>query len=430
MNTNDMPEEELDDLFRQAAAGHHPEYDPQAWEAMERKLDGRAVPTPTNWRWWGGLTLLLLFMGISTWWGYTHFTRDKSENQNTALNQIRDNQFKTSEKKDLKPGVSAEVIVPPITPASPVLKSDILANKANLKSPIAAAITRNRPMAKTPTASTTIIETEENQIITDTTKTQKTIIVEGAEPTDTSNNTTNAIVTADSTATKILPFTGTLLKDSSQVIITKTNDSTDLKKSLKALALNRFTFSVMAAPDLSTVGFTNLGGISTNAGFTIGYNFTTRWSLATGIIKARKIYDAKPGDYGNKYYWYNRHLPDDIAAVCRVLDIPVNLGYNIWQRGKSVLTLQTGLSSYFMLDEKYTYEYYAPNPYTTVWQVDEKNKNLFSIYNLSARYGWQLSPSLGIGVEPFVKVPLAGVGAGKIKLASAGVFFSLSYRHP
>ena len=151
------------------------------------------------------------------------------------------------------------------------------------------------------------------------------------------------------------------------------------------------------------------------------------------MIKARKVYDAEPGDYGDKYYWYNRHKPDAISAVCQVLDIPVNIGYNIRQKGKSVLTVQTGLSSYLMQREKYAYEYLpygGRNGYTSNYEVANKNRHLFSIYNLSGYYGRSLTPSVLVGVEPFVKVPLAGVGAGKVKLASAGIFFSLSYRYP
>jgi hypothetical protein len=86
-----------------------------------------------------------------------------------------------------------------------------------------------------------------------------------------------------------------------------------------------------------------------------------------------------------------------------------------------------------MRQEKYTYEYYpygGNQGYSKDWQIKNQNQHLFSIYNLSVGYGRQLSRGVLLGVEPFVKVPLAGVGAGKIKLASAGVFFALSYRLP
>jgi hypothetical protein len=152
--------------------------------------------------------------------------------------------------------------------------------------------------------------------------------------------------------------------------------------------------------------------------------------VAAGVVKAHKVYGARPEDYGNTAYWYNRTLPDDINAVCRVLDVPLNIGYQLVSREKSAFTLNTGLSSYWMLAEDYHYYYQGTygQPYSRTWQVRHENRHLFSIYNLSAGYSHRLTSAMTWGIEPFVKVPLTGLGGGKIKLASTGVFFSLGYQ--
>ena len=81
MSTENMPEEELDDLFRRAASGYHPEFDPEAWQAMEKKLDAQAgaAPTPakSNWPRLGWLILFILFTGIGVWVGYNQFNPNK-----------------------------------------------------------------------------------------------------------------------------------------------------------------------------------------------------------------------------------------------------------------------------------------------------------------------------------------------------------------
>lgn len=197
----------------------------------------------------------------------------------------------------------------------------------------------------------------------------------------------------------------------------------------KALAgWSRLTLRLLVAPDLSTVGFARPEGISTNAGIMLSYQFTPRWSLAAGVLVARKVYGARAEDYAG--YWYGRTPPYHIDALCRVLDVPLNVGYQLVSREKSAVMLSTGMSSYWMLSEDYEYDYRYPNgtSYTRSYGVRNQNRHLFSIYNLSGAYIHRLGPAMSWGVEPFIKVPLAGVGAGRVKLASGGVFFSLGYQ--
>ena len=47
--------------------------------------------------------------------------------------------------------------------------------------------------------------------------------------------------------------------------------------------------------------------------------------------------------------------------------------------------------------------------------------------NLSAGYEYEAGPHWRLQAEPYVKVPLTGVGAGKVQLLSAGVYFGLKY---
>ncbi|MDB5263797.1 MAG: hypothetical protein JWQ14_3080 [Adhaeribacter sp.] len=477
MSIPDMPKDELDKLFRQAAAGHQPEYDPAAWTAMEKKLDAHAGISATKWWQWSGLLALIFFVGLSTWWGYHNFNQEEAGNKQTTTQPIAESRNNVATRNKVEAGNKTATgnktgTTESLKPASvPVpLKAE-----SNASDKPTDATARNEKLARTNIAlgggerslqnNATITKakkkfagTGRRSAITQVGQTSDKAVGSPPETNPAQINAAsdkpaaltvtgspvsagkvnNQLPAVDSAAVQqVSPPVG-LVPDSSRVVAAGKDlssaipDSAGTLKKRKALALNRFTFSLLAAPDLSTVGFANPGSISTNAGITLGYSLNNKWSLTTGIIKARKIYAAKPEDYGNKEYWYNRHQPDAIAAVCRVLDIPVNIGYKIRQKEKSVITLQTGLSSYLMLNEKYTYKYLpygSGTGYTSYAEVKNKNRHLFNIYNLSGSYQRLLTPSVLVGIEPFVKVPLAGVGAGKIKLTSAGVFFSLSYRY-
>lgn len=55
------------------------------------------------------------------------------------------------------------------------------------------------------------------------------------------------------------------------------------------------------------------------------------------------------------------------------------------------------------------------------------NQHLFAVLNLSAGYEYEAGPHWRLQAEPYVKVPLTGVGAGKVQLLSAGVYFGMKY---
>ena len=84
-----------------------------------------------------------------------------------------------------------------------------------------------------------------------------------------------------------------------------------------------------------------------------------------------------------------------------------------------------------MLTEDYVYQYKGhgyQKPYSYEHFERNKNRHYFKVANLSLGYERALSKRWALQVEPFVKVPVAGVGFGKIKLASTGMFMTLNYR--
>ena len=52
---------------------------------------------------------------------------------------------------------------------------------------------------------------------------------------------------------------------------------------------------------------------------------------------------------------------------------------------------------------------------------------VFGIYNFSLGYQKAIGSQWFLEIEPFIKVPLGGVGFGEVKLWSTGSFFSLKY---
>jgi hypothetical protein len=147
--------------------------------------------------------------------------------------------------------------------------------------------------------------------------------------------------------------------------------------------------------------------------------------VTTGALYANKYYNSRGDGAGN--YGANNHSLQ-INALCNVIDIPVNLNYKILTKKAFSVSLNTGLSSYIMLKEKYDYVY-SESGYTesTVsMEIRNQNKHMFGVANVALSFDRRISPQLSLGVQPFMKVPLTGIGYGKADLKSTGVSFSLN----
>ena len=192
----------------------------------------------------------------------------------------------------------------------------------------------------------------------------------------------------------------------------------------------RLYLGLVAAPDVSTVKFAGVGQPLLNAGLTLEYQVTKRLRLGTGVLRATKQYVARREDYDWGAYAgrvYQRNFTD-VEGACTVLDVPLNLRYDMLAQPRYKVFGSAGLSSFFMQRERYSYAY-VENNLPQLWKKEAVNENrhLFSIVNLSVGYERSITPHWGLQAEPYLKIPLGGVGVGKVRLTSGGVFFGIKY---
>jgi len=50
---------------------------------------------------------------------------------------------------------------------------------------------------------------------------------------------------------------------------------------------------------------------------------------------------------------------------------------------------------------------------------------LFSTVQLGIAKRWKISPATSLTVEPYVKIPVSGIGMGNVPVSSAGIQFSI-----
>ena len=189
-----------------------------------------------------------------------------------------------------------------------------------------------------------------------------------------------------------------------------------------------FSLTILAGPELSAVNsFAGSKG-SLNVGVLFNALVASKVTLSAGVKYGLKNYAANA-------YNYNFSNPsraqqvEGIDASCNILEIPLQLSYTIDNKANHPIKLSSGISSYLMLKEKYNFRYTNKSGLKDYLLVkNNANQHYLSVLNLSASYGLNSkSTKLKWEVEPYVKLPLGGVGEGNVRLKSSGISLNLTY---
>ena len=191
----------------------------------------------------------------------------------------------------------------------------------------------------------------------------------------------------------------------------------------------RFYIGAVAGADATTVRYQRVNRLSNDFGFLLGYNFAKGFSIETGLFSTRKYYFSE-----GEYFSTSRiTLPPNtkITAVdgnCRMLELPLTLRYTFGAIG-SRASVAAGLTSYFMKEENYEYTYFYMNSGTShdVYKsYSTPSTHLAAALNLSAGYTLPAGKFADIRVEPYVRLPLKGVGTGSLPFTSGGLHIGLT----
>lgn len=197
------------------------------------------------------------------------------------------------------------------------------------------------------------------------------------------------------------------------------------KKPKKGVALS---LSILAGPEFNSVTALVGGKTGFGAGLMLRAGITKKLSLQTGARYSKKEYDTDGFAYQFKSSRVQRMI-SNIDASCTVVEIPVLASYTISDNLNRSIDLNAGISSYFMLTEDYLFQYKPESGLADrLSHRSNENQHLLGVVDLSATYYIKLKKEkIRLGIEPFLKIPLSGVGAGKVDLKSNGISFKLRY---
>jgi hypothetical protein len=191
-----------------------------------------------------------------------------------------------------------------------------------------------------------------------------------------------------------------------------------------------FYVGALVAPDLSMIKFQSVNGAGYTAGILLGYKFSSKFAIESGAYLESKKYYTKGEYFSTKNVnWLNYIALKNVNGVCNMIDVPFNLRYGFSSGKKGNWFAAAGLSTYFMFKENYTYSYEFNGSYQNRdAQYTKGSQNWFSVLNFSAGYEYNIGKAVSLRAEPYLKIPLAGMGTGNLPIMSAGLNLGIIHR--
>lgn len=188
----------------------------------------------------------------------------------------------------------------------------------------------------------------------------------------------------------------------------------------------RLILSILAAPDLTSVQKSGQSSLSGGFGLEATVILTKKLSVTTGASYAKKIYNSDFSLYKPNTSYVFGITPSNIHANCDVLDIPINLNYKVFDNRRNSILVSTGLSSYLMLKEKYSFSYSGAYQGPQDFEIRNENQHYLGIANIGVEFQHKINHNLSISAKPFMKIPLTDIGYGNTRLSSTGVAVSVN----
>lgn len=156
-----------------------------------------------------------------------------------------------------------------------------------------------------------------------------------------------------------------------------------------------------------------------------GYQFNGKLSIETGLLFSKKYY------FSDGVYFKMNNISAPMPQGMQVLsltgssslfEIPVKVKYNIRVNKKSNFFTTAGLTSYIMTKEKNNYlALINGNKQNISTTYNKSNKYLAAAIDISAGYEIKINHNKTLRIEPYVQIPLKGIGVGTMPVMSTGL---------
>lgn len=410
---------DMEELFRRAAEGYPLNTDSADWNAVAKKLsekhlsaDGNASK---NKKYKHLLWLLLLLPFV---WVYRNFIFNNNGKQ--IISSSKNMSGKTSSDAFLSKKINSSNVVKPqhVLPNESSALVKPVGIKFTAKAKLAVMVTNNNSTSFAQNKSSFIIK--EPEIIIDK-KEEKLITEINTKDISESKNEVIAITSNDSVNYQ----NKTVNKNNAIESIDEGIGKNMQKKPFQNKDRGLYA-GIIISPDISTVKFQTVKNIGFSVGLIIGYQLNKKLSLESGILWDKKFYYSDGKYFSTKRVYTNSTAQiKNVDGACKMIEVPLIIKYNL-TTGKTIFSASAGLSSYFMKSETYDYNIErSGQQYQRYATYKNSSTNLLAVANFGFGYNRALKKNIILRIEPYVKIPLKGIGIGSLPIMSSGVNIAL-----
>ncbi len=227
----------------------------------------------------------------------------------------------------------------------------------------------------------------------------------------------------------------TIVESEKSVPVSKANETEVIKQpiSVKSQKNKETYYGVAGAIQISAVKAGGLNKPALQAGIIVGYKLNQRLSLESGIILSKRNYQSSGENFNMKNMQSSMPTGMKIISLTgqsKLLEIPVQASWHFEIGSHKSVYIKSGVSSYFINSEN--------NQYKTMLNgiegsmVGSYKENKFypaAALNIAVGFQKKISTSIGLKVEPFIQLPLKGMGVGELPFKNAGLRLVLFHQN-
>jgi hypothetical protein len=395
-------ENNMDDLFRKAAANYPLKEGESHWEKIAANLEANATPAKGKDRKKYVLLMMLLLSGLllcdiqfihntdkNKLTQAKHLPEVNSINKSTAGNEQIVKSFESSTFAKQEDNLKIQN-----NDRSNELTSRVTGNK---KTGHGLLQTKNIVKANTPAPGLPDIQ-------------KKRI------------DDTNDIVKDAGPGKEIRILTGTDNRDTTeQEKISDISLNSDLKPAGISSKKKSLYFGIAGGPSFAEVKGQGIRKAGFNAGVIGGYRVNDKISVETGLLFSKRYYDSD-----GKYFDAGKMPPGmnviNLEGSSSVFEIPLRFNYNLLQRKSSNVYASAGISSHILVNEKNDYLLLV-NSQPQKMTANYKNNYGYAAATFDLSFGYEktIGNHSHVRIEPYLKIPLKGIGVGSMQVMNAGL---------
>ena len=186
-------------------------------------------------------------------------------------------------------------------------------------------------------------------------------------------------------------------------------------------------YGIAAGVELNKVKSQDLTKAGFNGGLILGLQINKKIAVESGVQLSQKKY------YSDGKYFKPKSgsMPANMKIMSlesssTIIEIPVSVKYN-FSKKKNTLYAKAGVSSYIMTKESNKYQAVVSGQQQEINSTYKTDHGyLASDVRISAGYQHTISKKINMRIEPYIQIPLKGIGIGALQVTTTGVQIILS----